>query len=257
MATVIAQGEQRPATGPFQPNHPWDRNFFLLYIGLIWLGVLMGFGTDVVHHFKSHEAPYPLIIHFHAAAMSAWLVLLTTQVLLIRTNRWDLHRKLGLAMTALAGFIVLVSPPAAYIVDLRSMGTPDADPGFLCVQWGGILGFGVLVTAGVLLRNRPSFHKRLILLSTLFITDAGYARWLGSAIGKVSGKGFWGFYAPTYGIAGALILGVAAYDLITRRRLHPATIAGVIFTIGLQLISTSLYINPAWTAFTTHLLTGR
>jgi hypothetical protein len=49
---------------------------------------------------------------------------------------------------------------------------------------------------------------------------------------------------------------VAAYDLITRRRLHPATIAGVIFTIGLQLISTSLYINPAWTAFTTHILGG-
>jgi len=259
MATISADGEQAATpqtTGSFQPNHAWDRNFFLLYTGLIWFGVLMGFGRDVIHHFKTHEAAYPLVVHFHAAAMTAWLTLFTTQVLLIRTQRWDLHRKLGLGMTALAAFIVVISPITAYVVDQRALGTPDSDPSFLCVQWGGILGFAILVTAAVLLRRQPAYHKRLILLSTLFIVDAGYARWLGSVIGPISGDGFWGFYAPTYAIAGALIVGVGAYDLITRRRLHPATIGGVVLTIGLQLISTTLYLNPAWKVLTTHWLGG-
>jgi hypothetical protein len=259
MASVIAEGEQRAGSrsaGRFQPNHPWDRNFFLLYTGLIWLGVLMGFGTDVIRHFRVHEAPYPLIVHAHAVAMVAWLGLFTTQVLLIRSGRWDIHRRLGLAMTALVAIIVAVSPPTAYIVDARAMGTPDADPSFLCVQWGGVLGFGTLAAAALVFRRQPSVHKRLILLSTVFITDAGYARWLGEAIGKVSGGGFWGFYAPTYAISGALILGIGVYDLITRRRLHPAYIAGLVWTFGIQLVSTTLYLSPAWKTFTTRLLGG-
>src|SRR5207245_2336916 len=67
----------------FAPQHRWDRNVFLLLVGLIWFGVLMGFGGDIARHVRAHEPPYPLIVHFHAFVMVSWLVLLTAQVLLI------------------------------------------------------------------------------------------------------------------------------------------------------------------------------
>ena len=39
-ASTLSQAAPRTAPGrPFPPNHPWDRNFFLLWVGLIWLGI--------------------------------------------------------------------------------------------------------------------------------------------------------------------------------------------------------------------------
>ena len=69
---------------------------------LIWIGIVMGFGSDMIRHFQTHERAYPLIVHFHAAAFAGWMVVLTTQVLLIRTRRHDLHRVLGFAAMGLA-----------------------------------------------------------------------------------------------------------------------------------------------------------
>ena len=57
---------KRPA--PFAPYHKWDRNFFLLLVMLIWVGILMGFGPEIVDHVTKNEPAYPLIVHFHAVA---------------------------------------------------------------------------------------------------------------------------------------------------------------------------------------------
>ena len=43
-----------------------------------------------------------------------------------------------------------------------------------------------------------------------------------------------------------LIVLLGLYDLVTRRRLHPAYIAGVIWLVAMQLLSIWLYLNPAW-----------
>ena len=43
-----------------------------------------------------------------------------------------------------------------------------------------------------------------------------------------------------------LVLGLGAYDWITRRRLHPAYVAGVAWTLALQLTAASLLLSPGW-----------
>ena len=45
-----------------------------------------------------------------------------------------------------------------------------------------------------------------------------------------------------------VMLGLGVYDLITRRRLHPAYIAGVAWTLGLQATAVFLLQSPAWKA---------
>jgi hypothetical protein len=64
--------------------------------------VLSGFGTDSFHHLRKYGLDYPLIVHFHAVAFVGWLSLFTAQVLLIRTARADIHRRLGVAGAVLA-----------------------------------------------------------------------------------------------------------------------------------------------------------
>jgi hypothetical protein len=233
-------------TAPFAPYHKSDRNFFLTYVVLIWIGIVMGFGSDMIRHFQSHERAYPLIVHFHAAAFVGWLVVLTTQVLLIRTRRHDVHRALGFVAMGLAAAMIVLGPLTAIITQRLDFGTPVSDPSFVAIQFGGIIAFATLAGAAFVLRGDPSMHKRLVLLATLAISDAGFARWLGGSIHAVLGSGFWASFAGLYLAVDLLILGFGAYDLATRRRLHPAYMIGAVWIFALQLTENFLDLSPAW-----------
>ena len=119
---MVAGGGQMTAitAGGFPARPGQDRTGFLIFTGLVWLGVLSGFGTDSVDHVRKHGLDYPLIVHFHAVAFVGWLVLFTTQVALIRNGRADIHRRLGLAGAALATVMVVLGPATALTVDAHA-----------------------------------------------------------------------------------------------------------------------------------------
>lgn len=230
----------------FAPRHRWDRNAILALIALIWVGIAMGFGGDVIHHIQTHERPYPAIVHVHAATFMGWLMLFTTQALLIRAGRPALHRRLGYAMTGLAALMLIVGPVTAYVVQRLDFGTPRSDPPFLAIQLTDMLAFAGLITAAVLMRNDAPAHKRLMLLATLYIADAGFARWLGGPIGSLLGSSPLAFHLGDYLGNDVLILGLGAYDLASRGRLHPAYLGGVAWACAVQVLATTLYFTPAW-----------
>jgi hypothetical protein len=242
------------ASARFDNNCRWDRNFFLLCVVFIWIGVCMGFGPQILRHIETHSPAYPLIVHFHAVAFVGWLVLLTAQVLLIRTHRADLHRKLGVAGAALACAMLILGPATAIIVDSMQLGTPHSNPAFLSVQFADMLAFAGFVTAAIVLRKRPAAHKRLMLLAILYISDAGFARWLGPGVSERLGDGFWPMMATLYLANDALIAGLGVYDFITRRRLHPAYVAGVAWVLVNQVTAVQLYFSPGWKAIALRIL---
>jgi hypothetical protein len=221
---------------------------------LIWLGIVMGFGPQIVKHVEKHAPPYPLIVHVHAVAFVGWLVLLTLQVGLIRTHNVRTHRKLGAAGAVLAGLMVILGPAAAIVVQRANFGSPTNDPGFLSVQLTDILAFAGLTTAAILWRNQAASHKRLILLATLYISDAGFARWLGGPLQAQLGDGFWGFMAQLYLANDLLIVGLGVYDFVTRRRLHQVYIAGAAWVAAMQLTAVAVYQNPLWKPIAVKLL---
>jgi hypothetical protein len=255
-ATTLDRGASKRAapTPPFAAQHPWDRNFFLGLVALTWLGILMGFVPQMVSHVATHQQPYPWIVHVHAAAFVGWLTLLTTQVLLVRTRRLALHRRLGFAMLGLGGLMLLLGPAAAFVVQRRDFGSAHSNPAFLSVQLIAIVTFAVVGGAGVLLRNSASAHKRLMIVATLVLADAGFARWLGGPIAAEFGKGPWQRYLGLSGATAAIIIGIGVYDLITRRRLQPAYAAGATWALAGQGLAVYLLYVPAWKVLATHLL---
>jgi FtsH-binding integral membrane protein len=255
-ATALERGPGRriAPTEPFAAQHPWDRNFFLGLVALIWLGILMGFVPEIVQHAGGREPPYPLAVHLHAAAFMGWLALLTAQVLLVRTRRLALHRKLGLAMVVLGAAMLVLGPAAAWVVQRRDFGQPHSDPGFLSVQLISIVVFATVGGAGVLLRKSSSAHKRLMLIATLVIADAGFARWLGGPIAAALGHGPWPRYLGLSGATALLIVGIGVYDLVARRRLLPAYAAGAAWALAGQALASYLLFVPAWKVFATHLI---
>ncbi len=233
--------------GRFVPFHRNDRNFYLIYMGLILAGVVTGFGWDVIHRVGSHTANWPIIIHIHAMFFVAWLALLATQVWLVRSRNMDLHRRLGVFGVGLAVVMLMLGITVAWYMDIRALGTPHADAPFLAIQLNDLILFPALVAAGVLLRDRdPSAHKRLMLLATVAISDAGFARIGFEVIPKLFGHGFWQTWAVLYPGPTLLVLAMGAYDLITRKRLHPAWLFGGGAIIVGELTATWLYLTPAW-----------
>ncbi|MEI9984318.1 MAG: hypothetical protein WDN69_14570 [Aliidongia sp.] len=243
-----------PRTGGFAPSHAWDRNFFLTLVVLIWLPILSGFGLDMANHIQTNEAAYPLIIHVHAAVFVGWLLLLTTQIALIRVRKPALHRRLGMTGVALIPLMTVVGLAAAWIMHIRQY-TPEAPhTAFFAIQLTNIAAFVPLAATALLWRGDSSAHKRLILLATLSLIPAGFARLWNYTIGDALGNAEWAFAVQLYLGTNLLILALGGYDLVTRKRLHPAYLAGTGWILVNEIASVMLYFSPAWRAFAPHLI---
>ena len=231
-----------------------DRNAFLIFIGIAWVGILSGFGTDSFQHVSTYGLDYPWIVHVHAVSFVSWLTLFTVQAGLIRSGRTDLHRRLGIAGAILAGWMLIVGPATAIVVDAWHYRTTGQTPEFLSVQFTDMVAFAGLTGAGVLLRANPAAHKRLMLLSLFDLSDAGFARYLNGLAVMPFGDGRAAEFASLYLCSCLLALGLGAYDLATRRRLHPAYIAGLVWMLGLQFLASFLLHSPGWKAISLRLI---
>lgn len=249
---VAPSGSDRVSRGAADHRRR-DRNFFLLMVALLWLGILMGFVPEIVGRVRAHHL-FPAVVYFHGAVFVSWLGLLTLQVLLIRSRRVDLHRELGMAGTALYGAMIVLGITTSVVVDYDLFGTPHSDPSFLSIQLADMLAFAVLGGLAIALRKSPDAHKRLMILATICISDAGFSRWWGSGLEKLLGDGYWGTWAQLYFSDLLLIIMVGAYDLISRRRLYSAYILGAVWGIGLELAAVWMYLSAWWKPVATVLI---
>jgi len=78
------------------------------------LFVIIGFSRNYYFRFLTDLPPMVALVHLHAIAFSAWLVLLVVQTRLIAAHRVDLHMKLGLAGVALAACMVVLGVLTAF-----------------------------------------------------------------------------------------------------------------------------------------------
>lgn len=234
------------STSNFLPRHSWDRYALPGFVALIWFVILMGFVPDIIHKFQKQGFNYPLAVHIHAAVYVSWLLLLTVQTILIRRGRVAAHRALGILGAALAVLVVLTGLIASYVVANRRLGTPSADPAFISTLLEDILIFASLTAAALALRHDAAAHKRLMLLGTVSLLQAGFIRWWGATMHGAYGHGFLGGWMADYLGVTLLVLCIGAYDLVTRRRLHPAYVLAAIWIFSCQLIAKWLYVSPWW-----------
>jgi hypothetical protein len=109
---------------------------------------------------------------------------------------------------------------------------------------GGILAgfvslfiFAGLIGAAMYWRSRPETHKRLILLGTIAVLGAAavrVARFLGAAVPALGSVPFLDAL-----LTDLFLVALAAHDVRTRQRLHPATLWGGLAIVAMQVISNS------------------
>jgi hypothetical protein len=174
--------------------------------------------------------------------LTAWFAGLVLQTVLVRARRVDVHRRIGwglavvaLAVAATGVWITLGTVSALSATGFNADTVQALAPRIAWGNYSSALTFAFLVGAAVLSRRHSEAHKRLMLLASIAIISPALARILR-----------WPVFGPELneGFAMAAIVGVfalagvvAAYDVITRRRLHAATAVGVIVIVGVKLLA--------------------
>jgi uncharacterized membrane protein YozB (DUF420 family) len=188
--------------------------------------IVAGFASTYGPKLIAGSRPVPVIVHLHAAVFVCWLVLFIAQTLLIVRGHVQAHMRLGRAGLGLAG-VMLVTGLATAIDAARAghTGIPGVefpDPlGFMLLNVASIMVFSVLVAAGWKWRRRPQAHKRLMLAATVAaLMPPGISR-----LPVVAGQD-----GAIAALAVAFLLVGPAYDLATRKRIHPAY-AGLLLAV--------------------------
>lgn len=213
-----------------QPHSQSDHRFFLTMAILAAATVIVGFFP--VYFQKPleplvHLAPSPklaTLLLIHGAVMTAYIVFYVLQTALATAGRKTLHMTLGWASLAFIPTIAILGTLAViYGAKLgHKQVWPDLETNAI-INIFDVPVFTILATAAILLRAKPESHKRLMLLSLVAgILPAAIARTPVIRLGP-AGVGVTIF---------AFLLAGPVYDLITRRRIHPAYLWGLLFVVG-------------------------
>ncbi len=187
------------------------------------------------------------LLLLHGLVMTAWVALYLVQTWLVASHRIQLHRRLGLFGALWAGVVLVVGTTTGIVAAKlgRSPGPPPLV--FLVVPLADMVVFGVLVSVALWLRNNRETHRRLMLLATLGILTAAFAR---------IQLGFIQQHLPlsAFLLSDFTVLAFVAFDTFRHRRLHPAFAWGGLLLFASLPLRVLLAGTGAWMQFATWLV---
>ncbi len=220
-----------------------QRRFYLGIAVVIAAIVFAGFArTYYLRGFFTAE-PLPGLLHLHGLVFTCWLLLFVVQTTLVAAGRTDIHRRLGVVGGVLAATMLVVGVLTAIHAAQRG-GTPLGMPAlrFMVIPLGDITVFSILVTAALLYRRKPEIHKRLMLCATIAILAPATSRLPFAFIRRVGPVAF-------FGLADLVLLACILYDLVSRRKVHPAYWWAGLLIVASQPLRLILSGTHAWLAF--------
>ena len=218
---------------------PLDRLFFPLIALTAMLSVAAGFAPTYYLGHWFHAPPLTTTVHIHAAAFTAWLVLLLSQTLLIRARKHRWHRTLGKASVAVVAVMVVTG----YMVIFGKPRPTAFMRAFIFTPMLSLVLFPLMFAAAIHFRRDPATHKRLMLLATIMIARAGFTRLMHMV----------GLETTNYRLDVAtylfLLVPLLAYDVARLGRLHPATACGTVLLLVRHPLQAAIAYTDTWQRF--------
>jgi hypothetical protein len=250
---TLAVSQTMPHT-PVRPVGSRDRLFYGTVAVLMAVVAFVGFApTFYLKVFTGGPMvtfgagrPFTPLVYLHGVLFTSWVALFIVQTALISSRRVAVHRRVGIAGAVLAAAMIVVAMMTAVAGAKRSAGPPGIPPlVFLAIPVFDMVMFATFVTAALALRRRKEAHKRLMLLAYVSILAAPVARLPGVlALGPLA----------FYGIAFVFLAAGIVYDLVSRRRVHPAYVWGGALLVASVPLRLAISGTATWMAIA-HALT--
>jgi hypothetical protein len=212
-----------------------DQRFYSRMAIGISVFILFGFMQFAARGFVDYRAA-PLWVHLHGVVFVSWLGVFVTQNLLAERGAIAVHRKLGWAGVVLAiGMVLMGSFTAIRALDLHRQPPFFEPPYFLALTHVGLTFFIAAVTAAIVTRRQTEWHRRLMLIATVLITEPAFGRLVPiPLLGAEGGET----------LVAVLQIGILAIAMLHDRRhrgaVHPALWWGVGLIVAMHL-SVSLF----------------
>jgi hypothetical protein len=184
------------------------------------------------------------LLHVHGLVFTTWVLFFLAQTTLVASGKTYLHRRMGIGGAVLAALVLIVGTTVA-IMRVKS-GKASPIPGvpalaFLAIPLFDMIVFAILVGTALYFRRRLEAHKRLMTLAMISLLAAPIARLHFPLLPPGP---------PTFfGLADLFIVALLVYDLVTRRKVHPATVWGGLLVVASQPLRLVIAGTPAWMAF--------
>ena len=219
-----------------------DRRFYTWVAIAIPLIVLVGFARTYYLKGLFGGPQLPGLVHFHGLVMTSWVVFFIIQVRLVATRRTRVHRRLGVFGSVLALLVLVVGVATAIAAAARGASPGPPPLQFLVVPLGDMVVFAGLIGTGLYFRNRLEIHKRLMLVSAVYL--------LGPAIARIPLQ-FIATGGPLafFGLTDLCLLICVAYDTFKNRRVHPVFLWSIPLIIATQPLRLMLAGTQAWLQF--------
>jgi hypothetical protein len=221
-----------------------DRGIYIWAAVVAVIVVLAGFSRTYFAKSVFGTPELRPLLHLHGLVMTAWFTLFIVQVRLAATARIRVHRQLGVYGMVVAALVVVVGTITAISAARLGHAPPGAPPPliFLAVPIGDMVFFASVVTAAFVLRRRPEYHKRLMVVATLGILTAAIAR---IPIGFIEKGGLPAFFL----ITDVILIAFVVADTLKHRRLHPAYAWGFGAALLSQAARVAVAGTPQWMEF--------
>ncbi len=220
------------AEGPGKISARADRIFFASFAVVIAVVIFAGFTPTFFARGRFGSLP-PLgpIRVAHGIAFTTWVVLFVTQPLLIVARRRQWHAYLGAAGAVVAA--TMLATGLAVTSALERSHAPEPAPtlfAHLFTNVAPLCVFAAFVALGIRCRHVPAAHKRWMLLATVILVPPATGRLLPHF-------GLEAFNTPVYAL---FAFTLAVYDRLSLGRVHPISLYGAAFLIGLDLCVSAL-----------------
>ncbi|WP_428408298.1 hypothetical protein [Hyphococcus sp.] len=204
----------------------WMRKYYFSYVSAVTLALsVWGFSDNLFWNIGQPSNSDPKFV-IHGLFCLTWMIVFFLQANLVRTGNLRLHRKLGVA-----GFIAAigVTVTTLYVFAAVWKGWDAMSP---LVKANRLLlpSYSALVLLAILNRGRSDWHKRLILIATLYMLEPILSRAFDPLEPLMAGLTdsqidfyWWIFFVLVWN---GLFASLFAYDFLTQKRIHQVTIAG-------------------------------
>ena len=223
-----------------------DRTATAVWLGIFWVGIIAGFSVDLRRYFHENPAA-PLIVHVHAVVFTVWLLIVSTQVLMVVRDRVGWHRKFGWFAAGWTCLMAVLGPWAVLSSLAVNLHTPGFTTQFLSVNIVDLAGFLIFIGWGLASRRNPAAHRRLMMLAMVAIADPGFSRFTGNLMAEPKTLVPW-FVYMFYG--NFLLLGLMMlWDWRQGRLMRQFVVGSAGLTVA-YVVASLLYFWEPWKALT-------
>jgi len=215
--------------------------FFIIAIVGLFAAVL-GFAKTFFIPVANGNFDAPIGIHIHGAFAFAWVILFLIQTSLIHFKNYRIHQYLGILGLFIAAGISITMVPAGVFVVQRELAQGFGNSAYsaMGVITSGLLFFALVLT-GIINRNRPESHKRLMLLATIVVLWPAWFRFR-HYFPSVPRPEIW------FGLvlADSLIVIAWIWDKLKNGSIHPILKYVGTFVIIVQCLEVAMFNTPIY-----------